>query len=616
LKHEKWKLNGFLRENIKGNRVNRVLWLGLAILVLLPTAMAVQMSCHVPRMDDWGLVIAPYFKWQDGGSFWGFLQTAGNDSRHHAVQLAHAMTMSWWRWDPVVESRMCVALGGVAAGVAARWWVKLGVSSGRVLVAGLLSVFLVLSPMQWMNWSWGVQLCYMLPIAGTMGVFWALSQEWPLWRRAVVAVVPCWVAVFSFANGWMAVLIGGGWLIWEARRSGWTRSGWVAMGVWAGSAVLAVVVYAMDWPASKGITEQGLFSQVLSAPGEVVWFFAQLLGAPLADVGVSGDREVRVAVQGSVSVGVAVVSVGLLAGCLAHLWRRRRELEGSQVVPWVVLTCWGLGNTAAITLARWGPEGYGPFHSRYPGFTVWFYVGLLGLLALTRGAGWRWVMRVFLGVAGVGAVLGAVQGWRDGERIARQGHFLEAAVALRHVAPEPVFLESTRPWDSKNTIGLLDRLDDGGLLHVKTVRSEKVKETVGEGGGWAKGQLNEVEVVPGGVRVSGWAFDGESRGPVTAVAISFQVAGGEETWLGIAGRNTVQHKKAVKEGARVLEDRIGWVYEPLKGDETAFMQDRKLALKRRALPAGSVTIRAYGYDPVAGRFSLLDGSETVEVPAL
>jgi hypothetical protein len=309
-----------------------------------------------------------------------------------------------------------------------------------------------------------------------------------------------------------------------------------------------------------------------------------------------------------------VVSVGLLMACGVHLWRRRGELSGGEVVPWVVLIFWGLGNAAAVTLARWGAEGFGPFQARYPGFTVWYFVGLLGLLAMARGAGWKWVMRGTLVVMGVGAGLGALQGWRDGVKAARNGHFVEAAVAMRHVAPEPVFLETTRPWDAGNTVKWLDRLDQEGMLHVKTVRSEKVKESVGEVGSWAKGELSEVEVVGGGLKVSGWAFDGESRGPVRAVAISYQAGDEDETWLGIAGRNTVQRKKAEKAEARVLEDRIGWIYEPLTGEERAFMTGTKLKLKRQELPTGRVTIRAYGYDPVGGRVSLLKGSREVELP--
>jgi hypothetical protein len=199
-------------------------------------------------------------------------------------------------------------------------------------------------------------------------------------------------------------------------------------------------------------------------------------------------------------------------------------------------------------------------------------------------------------------------------KAARNGHFVEAAVAMRHVAPEPVFLETTRPWDAGNTVKWLDRLDQEGMLHVKTVRSEKVKESVGEVGSWAKGELSEVEVVGGGLKVSGWAFDGESRGPVRAVAISYQAGDEDETWLGIAGRNTVQRKKAEKAEARVLEDRIGWIYEPLTGEERAFMTGTKLKLKRQELPTGRVTIRAYGYDPVGGRVSLLKGSREVELP--
>lgn len=604
-----------LRENKKWDLRSGFLWGALVVMSVLPIVIAVSYSCHVPRVDDWGLVIEPYFRWQDGDGLWSFLHSAGNDSRHHAAQLIHAMTLTWLSWDPVLESLICVGLGILAAVIAVDWWLAQRRAGGWAVVAGVLSVGLILSPYQWMNWSWGIQICYMLPIAGTMGVFWVLTKPWSVGKKVGWALVPSWVAIFSFANGWLAVLLGSVWLVWQVHEQRWTAGGRLALLVWVGSAAIAGLLYVHDWPESKGLGEQGLVARVMEDPVGTGVFFAQVLGAPLADVGVSDKRVERVAVQGKVAVGVTLAAGVVLVGSLIHLWRRRRDWTAAKVAPWLLLIGWGLGNTAAITLARIGEGGYGPFQSRYPGFTGWFFVGLFGLLCLTEGKAWEWVKRVFMSLAVVGAVLGGLQGWWDVQRMARYVHAGEAAVALRHVAPEPVFLEALRPSRAVDTIELLDRLDAEGLLHVKTVKSEWVSETAMSEEPWAKGAVTEASKVEGGVRLTGWAVNAKTKGPVRAILLSYQVPGQAERWMGIAGKATVMRQKAAREGAKVIENRIGWVYEPLSGEETTFMRKRKLELKRHPLPEGELIFRAYAFDPVTGELSRLKGAMAALVEA-
>jgi hypothetical protein len=236
------------------------------------------------------------------------------------------------------------------------------------------------------------------------------------------------------------------------------------------------------------------------------------------------------------------------------------------------------------------------------------------LLAQVDGRGWRWVRGGFLALMTLGAGVGGIQGWMDVQRIARHCHLLEAAVALRHVSPEPRYLEATRPWRQFETMSLLDRLDAEGLLHVKTILSPKVADMMSSPPGWAQGQLTEAAAVTGGLKVSGWAFNAKTRGPVRAVVLSYQKPGQEENWLGLATRQTVMHKKAEKVGAWVIEDRIGWVYEPVNEEETVFMKKTSLKLKRKDLPTGTVVIRAYAFDPLTGQKLALEGSQTVVLP--
>jgi hypothetical protein len=609
-----------LEEIISENNTQRakpwLLWLGLLVALISPVVIALTATCYVPRMDDWGLVIQPYFKWIDGEGFWSFLRSVGNDSRHDAVQWVHALVIKQWSWNPVLESLLCVGLGGVAVAVTLDWWTKRQKFRYAEVAAGLLGVFLMLSPAQWMNWSWGIQLCYMMPVAATLLMFWVLNQNRLFSVRVIIAILLSWIAVFSFANGWLAVVLGGALLLWKVARKNWSRAGVGAVMIWLASSVYAGWVYASGWPKSKGIGDSGLFTTLINEPLAAASFFAKVLGAPLADIHVTAARSERVAVQDWVSVGVTVAALAVLAASLIHLWRRRSSLSEKEVAPWIMLVLLGLGNAMAVTLARMGEGGHGPFHSRYPAFTGWFFLGLLGLLTLTQGRSWRRVTILSLVLMGIGTAFGTVQGWMDVERMKRHGYSMEAAVALRKVAPEPVFLAATRPWNTQQNVGLLDRLELEGLLHVKTIPSENVSDAPQASKEGVKGQLTGAEAVKGGVRVIGWAFNAQTLGPVRAVALSYQTPGGEEKWLGIASRFTVMHNKAEKEGARVHEDRIGWVYEPLSGEEKTFMVAAPLGLKRRELPQGELMIRAYAFDPLKGLVTPLSGTKSVVLPKL
>jgi len=122
------------------------------------------------------------------------------------------------------------------------------------------------------------------------------------------------------------------------------------------------------------------------------------------------------------------------------------------------------------------------------------------------------------------------------------------------------------------------------------------------------GAVTEASKVEGGVRLAGWALNAQTKGPVPAILLSYQVPGEAERWMGIAGKATVMRQKANREGARVIENRIGWVYEPLSGEETTFMRKRKLQLRRHPLPAGELIFRAYAFNPVTGELMRLRGA--------
>lgn len=564
-------------------------------------------------MDDWGLVLQPYLQMVDGGGVWSFVHSAGNDSRHDAPNLMHWALIALVRWHPVAQSLVCVFLGTFSAWVVTRFWKEHPAKLWTRLVLAWISVAVVLSPMQWMNWSWGIQICYLLMVAGTMLTWRLLTMPAGLIQRSALAVLPMWIAIFSFINGWLAFLLGFALLgleSWRTRPKGWQ----LALGLWLVAGLVAMVAYQ----AGAEVERPGgsMMEAMHEDPFGFVRFFLQVLGAPFSDWSLAKERAERVAVQAMVAVPVAVMS---LAIGLRAVWRLvvgwKRE-GGAWALPWMVLGLWGLANAFAIAIARFGGEGQGAFHSRYPAFTLWFYIGLWGLCAglPARHVLGRWWERTWLVVLVAGGVTGGIQGWADAFRIKIHGDLSEAAAALRHVAPEPVYLDVIQPNRGQAVITALDRLETEGLLHVKTLRDSRVPSNSAAADTFALGELVSGRLTDKGVVLEGWAVAANKRERVKAVAISMQPESGEEIWLGLATRLKPARSQAKRIGARVLEDRIGWLYEPMTGDERSFLRGKPLTVTRRPLVSGKTVFRAYAFDPVEGRFCALPGAVELELP--
>lgn len=607
--------------SLKGSRWEGWFWALPLLAVIGPVLLAVSLTCQVPKADHWFVVGYPYLGFLQDGSFGNFLHSPGNDSRHDAARILHWLVVRLTDWNLVVESLVCVGLGLVSCAMVLSLWRRSHPGSwGTRWLLGGFSVVLLLSPMQWMNWTWGVQICYMLVIAASVGVVWVFERGWPLWLRTLVAGGFAVVAAFSFINGWLAWGLGGVLLFWELiKRRGRGGEGWTALGLWGLMFGVTLWVFVSGWPEEKALSgsESGMSMEKAE---KVVVFFVRLLGAPFAEGWPTLDRELRSQLVFALSSVVGVFSLVLLLVVGWKLWAklRRGEVEVGQMGPWLLLCGWGLANAAAISLARVDSPGFLPFQSRYPAYTLWFYIGLFGLLAMVMtgpGSRWlRWVGRGWFLFLVWGWGVGAVQGWRDGVKDARSCGLLEASVSLRQVVVEPLLLDSVDPGSGLRIGKALDELDAAGVLSVATVRSSLVAEATMAPEGMFQGKLVKGELEGSGVSIEGWAMEKASRDAARSVVISIEQAGVPERWLGIVTRRKREAKVAKKVDARAMEDRIGWAYVPMTGEERVAVSGAKLTLQRAPLPSGEATFRAYAFDPRTGVFSRLDGSVTLPLP--
>lgn len=591
------------------------LWFMPLAFALIPLVMAARFSCHVPKADHWFVVTIPYLDYSKGGSWWDFIHSPGNDSRHDVPKLIHYLIIKFAHWDLVLESMTCVFIAMAACAIVLDLWRKQPGSPPRNWLLGCLSVILLLSPLQWMNWTWGIQICYAMVVTGTVGVVAVFHTQWSLACKSLFGVLAAAAAAMSFVNGWVAWIIGLILLLIECRQHSWKlKTIAPALSIWFAGFVLTLWWFLSDWPQQISGNHNGLLQRAFLHPLDDLHFVLQLIGAPFSMLWPITDRIQRNDSQVALSPWIASFTVLLLTAVIVQGWHQRRTFDWKKASPWICLLVWGLINAAAIGLARTDNGLSSPFQSRYPAYILWYHLGLLGLLFLMNGGLFVVLRRAYILLMLWGCFFGALQGWSDAERDGKRNQFMDAAASLRRVAAEPVYLDGILPGGGDTIVPALDQLDELGLLNVSTIKSALVSEARIVTQHAYDGLIKEGRLEEKGVFLRGWAIHRDTKDAATAVVLSCAVGNEPERWFGIASRQIRENKLAAKMKSRAFEDRIGWTYEPLTGKETCSFSNLPLNLFRAPLPRGTLTFRAYAFDALQGVFYPLKGSVVLDRP--
>jgi hypothetical protein len=585
----------------------RRLWLLPLILAIIPLWLAVNYTTLVPRADHWGVVVAPYQKIREGAPFWETIHSRFNDSRMDLPILIHQSLIRFTGWNLKVESALCGLLAALTVALMLRECRVFFQTPGRDLWGRVLpwvAAWWVLSPRQWMNWTWGIQICYTMVVFLTMAALVCLrSNSLPSWPRIGAAALLAVAACLTFVNGWLVWILGAGFLFWSWQRHGWREArhagAFVAWLVAAG--VMAWLSFSSGESVSHQHGEGGLLKSLLADPRPVIGYFFHVLGAPFSDVILTWDRgDIRLRINETASMTFA--SVSLLAGAVLLYRGLRGDWKGhtAAVTLCWLFAAWGLANAAAIAIARTGVMASNPFESRYGAFTIWWHIALLGLWSLVRTPWLRRLRWVWLAAVMWGSLTSAAMGLRDMRSDFDRNRPMCVAAAFRHVAPDTVYLTSLSSLPEAETVAGLDLLEKDGLLAVPTIRESSPGE-VPEWKNGARGAFESAAFEAGVIHLRGWAVRNRDRDSVDGVAISIQPAGEAERWIGVSQRRGSREKLARKEKSIALQYRVGW--------------DCLLAIGGGgAPPAGTATFRAYAVDLETGQVSRLEGEWKLELP--
>ncbi|CAN5696416.1 hypothetical protein BH11VER1_BH11VER1_15880 [soil metagenome] len=596
-------------------KTTRWVWFLPLIFGIIPLVMAARFSCSVPKADHWFVITVPYLNYVNGGSWWDFIHSPGNDSRHDVPKLLHYLLIKFTHWDLTLESMTCVFIALATCAMLLEIWRNHEGAALKNWLLSCLSVLLLLSPLQWMNWTWGIQICYAMVVIGTVGVVAVFHASWSLPVKSFCGACCASAAAMSFINGWCAWLLGLVLLLVECQKRQWRiKDVLLGLGIWFTGFVLTLWWFLADWPEKISDNHTGFLQRALLHPLQDMHFVLQILGAPFSECWFIADRPGRNALQEIASPWIGAFTLLLLFCVMVRFWHQRKSVSWQQASPWICLLLWGLANAAAIALARTDNGLSSPFQSRYPAYILWYHLGLLGLLFLWNGGLAVFLRGLLILIMVWGGCIGAFQGWRDAVRDGKRNQFMAAAAALRHAFIEPMTLDAILPSGGETIVPYLDQLDKLGLLNVFTVKSSLVSESHLETAHSYEGLLKEGRFEENGVFLRGWALNRDSKDAADVVVVSCTVKGEAERWLGIATHQIRETKLSAKMKSRELEGRIGWAYEPLTGKETCSFSDRPLNLFRSPLPKGNLTFRAYVFDPIKGVFYPLKGSVVLDRP--
>ncbi len=576
-------------------------WLGVLLPLTLTLWLSWTWTPNFPHADHWGMESDLLVEEAEAGLSWDLLARQFNDSRYVLPRLCFLALGKATGWNVQIEAAACVLLAGGIAVIA--WWMARRSLPGRSGDgAGAIMALLILSPHQVMNWNFGVQICYFLPVGAAVGTAAIFLTRWSLARQTLCGILLATLGSWSFANGWLTWgLVAWGVLGWGRRR------GWGPVAAALAGMLLALAanlaVYFHGYHFSEGIP---LTQKLMQRSGEIARYFLNALGAGLAEGWLQPNQAERGRWLDRLSPPMALLVLAWLGYLgLRHgrdLWRRG---GASPAWMWLGLAGWSLLVVALVALARTGNALSHPFASRYLAFSLWAWAGAL-VLSLLLPPG-----RTRRALAGGGSAL-LLWGWASGTATGiKQLHkdaytmrLLHGTLIMSQVAPEPFGLRAN-DTAMNQLFPRLQRLDALGYLHPPLVRSPLVAQAAVRQDPAVEGKLLEIQLGPP-LRITGYAIDHRRPGPADAVVLSLQPKGGAEIWwTPVSGRtlDKSSRKLAASRGLRGEHARIGWVWEP---------SPNPLPFAVVSPPPGPGTVRAYVLDTRRGTFSPLAGELSLE----
>jgi len=390
---------------------------------MLTGLMVRRNAVNVPMWDDWER--GPLLAKAVAGTL-GFHDLYAAHIQHRmvfprlAILALNRLSGGDLRWEMAATFAQVALTALLAARLIAR---TLGSSAWG---AAFLVVALVLHPMQFQNFLWGIQLGFVTPALALLGCL-VLWQTGPaVGGRWIGCALLVGVGNHSFSHGillWPCLL---GLMAFDPRtplprRAAWSLA-WCALGTVVLGFYFHHLVNTSHPIHAYGLTTDGPQVDATAAlretPGKLWAFFLTLLGSPWARI-FPGDT-----VDLAPGLGFAQLAVFVLAA-LQSIRHWRDPVKRTRLLPWLIVGLFAILSAAAVASGRAGVLGTSRALSpRYLGMTLYLPIACIALGTIltelrqsqSLGAA-TWPGR-FRALCGGILMLALTLTWMQGERLA------------------------------------------------------------------------------------------------------------------------------------------------------------------------------------------------------
>jgi hypothetical protein len=515
-------------------------WVGTFVLLwFVPLAGALwfiaRFGVDVPYWDELTTDISQFLvrAVTHQGISWADLVAQHNESRKVFPRLLFLAVAHWAHWD----QRWEMAASAVTVFVAATGilWISLRTirNQNAALLAALLANFLLFTPVQWVNFLWGIQWVVFAPTAALVLIVAVLSSDLNIWLATAISAALATVATYSYANGmlvWVLAIP----MLWLYP----SRSKKAALAVWLALVAIEIGYYFHGYQKP---TKHPSFLVMLHEPAAAIQFVLGFLGNGLRP---NGD------LMSNIALGTSALALWAAVVCGLVLARRRgQDLHGAQSsvllrrsMPWILL---GVYTIASAVIAMAGRLGFGVIWGielRYTTFAAPLWTSLVPLCMLLyqawwpepeRGASTAKAVRGLICALAIcivaTAVYGVVRTWEGMEEFSSERRAARVLAQFSTTVPEDSDVTSNLLFPSyTQTMERLAELGRAGLLHAGVVSSTRLIDLPGGEGSMRGGAFEELHRVGDQIVVRGWAFDPDRREPADAILLTAPDAAGND----------------------------------------------------------------------------------------
>lgn len=587
------------------------LWLLWLIPVVQTTYLSETCTSPCPLWDDWNLVGKPLAKSLSGISL--TFQDYWEPYVHSRAPLPKALCLSlaqWSHWDVKWGTRTTLFL--TLATLGAVFWLIVRRSAftrwEQPLVAAA-AAFLIFNPFQQTPWYFGVMASNAMGLTPVIlcTVLW--TTRWPFGRKLALSLVLTLVASLSMITGLVLWLIPP-FLLWWAEPGPSKKVRALCTVGWFLLFGAFLAIYLHEFNASQNSRS---FGDALPRWRDILDFVLTMLGHSAGYLPTTPPNAgLRVS-----AVSMANCLILSLLGMVAVNARFFFSAAGfRQALPWFVFMGYGAVYSLMVALNQLD-IGNAEFLTRYVAYTVFFYIGWLGVVRLGLREAFRagamsparrtgaWAIAgvcllVFSGAV-AGVTLSYQQGLRKSTEVYYKGMTSRGAIEFATTCPNWEMLNEAAWTNAATIIACAPPIAEAGLLGPGIVKSPLLTENkrwpVGDQGNQFLGELEKL--TPKGkdeLLVRGWALEKTGHPPDLVVVTAFPEGDESQERVVSIEMERVKRKDIVKRfGHNEYTGRYGWT----------------IKVQRARLPAGNAVVRAYAFDTDTLAFHQLADEKTL-----